>query len=107
MKHQRILVVAGVLNGLFIGALPDIGAFESAGPLYISTLTRLANGLCQIIFNQAPGANFTVLTATNVSVSLSNWMVLGAATETTPGQFQFTDLQATNSGQRFYRVRSP
>ena len=85
----------------------DIGAFESAGPLYISRLNRLANGACQIIFNQIPGGSFTVLTATNVSLPLSNWSVLGVATESAPGQFQFTDSQATNNGQRFYRVRSP
>jgi hypothetical protein len=38
---------------------------------------------------------------------LSNWTTLGAATEVSPGQFQFTDPQATNTPQRFYRVRSP
>lgn len=38
---------------------------------------------------------------------MKNWTVLGAMTETSPGQFQFTDSQATNHPQRFYRVRSP
>jgi hypothetical protein len=32
--------------------------------------------------------------------------VVGAATNTAPGLFQFTDTAATNL-QRFYRVRSP
>jgi len=90
-----------------IGVHVDIGAFESAGSLYISRLNRLANGASQIIFNQTPGASFTVLTATNVSLPLSNWTVLGVATEIAPGQFQFNDPQATNSAQRFYRLRSP
>ncbi len=27
--------------------------------------------------------------------------------EAAPGQFQFTDEQATNSARRFYRIRSP
>jgi hypothetical protein len=38
---------------------------------------------------------------------LTNWMRLGAATELSPGQFQFRDAQVTNSHQRFYRVTSP
>jgi len=32
---------------------------------------------------------------------------LVGVTEISPGQFQFTDPQATNSSQRFYGVRSP
>ncbi len=35
------------------------------------------------------------------------WTVLGAPTEASPGQFQFTDLQAPNYPLRFYRIRSP
>jgi len=33
--------------------------------------------------------------------------VLGSPNEISAGQFQFTDPQATNDRQRFYRVRSP
>jgi hypothetical protein len=29
---------------------------------------------------------------------------VGVAVESSPGQFQFTDLEATNEVQRFYRV---
>jgi hypothetical protein len=32
---------------------------------------------------------------------------LGNVTEVSPGQYQFTDLQAKGSPKRFYRVRSP
>jgi hypothetical protein len=37
----------------------------------------------------------------------SYWTPLGGATELSPGQFEFTDRQATNSSLRFYCVRSP
>jgi hypothetical protein len=37
----------------------------------------------------------------------SNWTVLGPATENPAGHYQFTDPGATNSAQRFYRVRTP
>jgi len=38
---------------------------------------------------------------------LTNWATLGRPFEFVPGQFQFTDTQATNNSLRFYRVRSP
>jgi hypothetical protein len=47
------------------------------------------------------------LTTTNLLLPLSNWSVIGSVPEISPGVFQFTDLQATNGPQRFYRVRSP
>jgi hypothetical protein len=38
---------------------------------------------------------------------LSQWTALGGVMEISPGQFQFTDPQATNSPQRFYRAYAP
>ena len=76
----------------------------------VSRLTnpiRLGNGSFQFDFTNTPGASFTTLATTNVSFPLSNWTVLGTPTEAPPGQYQFTDLQASNLVQRFYRVRLP
>jgi len=53
--------------------------------------------------NSAP---FTAFAATNLPAS-NGWTSLGSATEISPGQFQFTDTQATNFPQRFYQIRSP
>jgi GH25 family lysozyme M1 (1,4-beta-N-acetylmuramidase) len=66
-----------------------------------------ANSAFQFNFTNPPGTSFTVLVATNVAVPLSNWTTLGAVTETSSGQYQFTDPQTTNYPQRYYRVRSP
>ena len=69
--------------------------------------TTLGSGVFQLSFsNTLAGATFTVLSTTNLSVPLTNWMVVSAATNTAPGLYQFTDTAATNA-QRFYRVRSP
>jgi hypothetical protein len=68
---------------------------------------RLAGGAFQFSFTNAPGAGSTVFTTTNLGLSFANWTTLGSATEVSPGQFQFTDPQATNNSKRFYRVRSP
>jgi hypothetical protein len=58
-------------------------------------------------FTNVSGADFTALASTNLTLSLSNWTVLGNIPEISPGQFQFTDPGATNYPQRFYRVVSP
>jgi hypothetical protein len=68
--------------------------------------TNLSNGNFQIRFVNTPGVSFTVLATTNLSVPLTNWTVLGTATEIPLGQFQFIDTSATGP-RRFYEVRSP
>ena len=75
-----------------------------------TTLTdaaRLPGGTFQIAFTNLPGSINTILAATNPASPLSTWTAAGAASEVSPGQFKFTDLQATNFAQRFYRVRTP
>jgi hypothetical protein len=67
---------------------------------------KLPNGAFQLAFTNTPGASFTVLTSTNIAVPLDEWTSSGAALETSPGTYQFTD-ETTNSPQRFYRIRSP
>ena len=95
-------------NGLI-----DLGAVElqslAANPSVLKNITVPAgggNGL-QFTFTNAPAADFTVLTATNVSLALTNWTVLGEVQQVAPGQYQFTDPQAATNTGRFYRVRSP
>jgi hypothetical protein len=79
-------------------------------PMPISTaLTgpqKLTNGF-RFAFTNSVGALFGVLTTTNVSLPLTSWTALGGVVEISPGQFQFTDPQATNSPQRFYRAFAP
>jgi hypothetical protein len=69
--------------------------------------TRLANGAFQFTFAFTPSAPCTVFGTTNPTLPFSNWTALTGLTEAPLGQFQFTDLQATNISRRFYRVSSP
>ena len=81
----------------------------AASPPVLKNITVPAgggNGL-QFIFTNAPAADFTVLTATNVSLALTNWTVLGEVRQVAPGQYQFTDPHGATNLARFYRVRSP
>ena len=76
-------------------------------PIILANAAILPNGSFQFAFTNTPSSSFTVLAATNPALSPAGWTVLGGLTEISPGQYQFTDPQATNNPQRFYRVRSP
>jgi len=97
-----------VVNGIV-----DVGAVEvqlaSIAPIQITGAELLGDGTFQLNFSNLTGASFSVLATTNVVLPTSNWPTLGLASETPPGSglFEFTDSQATNFPQRFYRVRSP
>jgi streptogramin lyase len=67
----------------------------------------LTNGVFQFGFTNANlNATFSVLFSTNVTTPLTNWTVIGTASNISPGVLQFTDLHATNM-TRFYMVSSP
>jgi hypothetical protein len=76
-------------------------------PIILGNAARLANGAFQFTFTNTPGTSFTVWGSTDATLPLTNWYVLGSVTETSAGQYQFTDVQATNQSRCFYRVLSP
>ena len=73
----------------------------------LTSPTRLGNGSFQFSFTNTPDATFSVWASTNLTPASSNWTMLGYLTDTSAGQYQFTDAQAVNLGRRFYRVSSP
>ena len=75
-------------------------------PVILTGSVKPAGGGFQLNFTNAPGGSFSVLATTNLMLPPANWPVLGTATEVLPGQYQFTDLAATNAAGRFYRVHS-
>jgi hypothetical protein len=92
------------------GSHVDIGAVEvqwAANPIRLAACTRTTNGAIQITLTNLLGASLTMLAATNLSLPLSTWTVLGPIPEIGPGQFQFIDPAPTNRPQRLYRVRCP
>ncbi len=77
-----------------------------APPRVISPI-RLGNGTFQFGFTNRPGVGFAVWASTNAALPFAQWSYLGAPVEAPAGTFLFTDSQATNRAQRFYRVSSP
>ena len=97
---------------VFVNGIPSTGNVLNVRVPVPTTVTltdprAVSNGLFQFAFTNSPGALFGVLATTNLAMPLTNWTELDGVTEISPGQFQFTGLQATNSPQRFYLVRSP
>jgi len=76
-------------------------------PIILTSPTKIANGAFQFTFFNTSNWPFTVFGTTNLTLPFSNWTTLTGLMEFPPGQFQFTDLQATNLFRRFYRVTSP
>jgi hypothetical protein len=81
-------------------------AGSPASTITLAGARRLADGSFQFTFSNTPGAVFSVLGTANSALPFSDWTSLGAATEVSPGQFQFTDPQAPANQRRFYRVHS-
>jgi hypothetical protein len=61
------------------------------------------DGSCQLNFTNVTGLDFSILTSTNLTLSTTNWTVLGPPTENSLGQYQFTD--PAPGATRYYRVR--
>jgi len=57
----------------------------------------------QLQFAGTHGAGYSVWASTN----LINWVRVGASTETSSGDFQFTDTSTSNPTRRFYQIRWP
>ncbi len=81
---------------------PDVYAVPMFTPLLSAPLV-LSDGNVSCSFTNSSGVAFSVYASTN----LSQWTFLGSPTEASAGQYQFTDLAATNYPERFYRVVWP
>jgi len=102
------LPLGPALFTIFVNGVPSASSMVQMNipAIILANATKLPSGAFQFTFTNMSGFGFTALAATNVALPLSSWTVLGAVTETLPGQYQFTDAQATANKQRFYQVRS-
>jgi len=90
----------------------DIGAVEAQWasgnpPLLTGLVWSPLDGTFQFAFTNVANADFTVLASTNVAFPMNLWRPVGLATQSTPGQYQFSDSSGLNHPIRFFRVSSP
>jgi hypothetical protein len=108
MANTSPLITGIAARGrIYIAANNKVYAFAVPPPILLTDPTVLPGGAFRFSFTNAPGKTFSVLGTTNLTLPLTNWSGLGGVTETAPGQFQFSDPQASNNLLRFYRVRLP
>jgi len=81
------------------------GALALVTGIKFTQSSWLPGGAFRLGFTNAPGLCLSLAGTTNAAAG--QWITLGSIPEIAPGQYQFTDLQATNSPQRFYRVTQP
>jgi len=88
----------------------DIGAVEvQIGTPPVLNGSVRSGGAFQFGFTDINYGGFTVFASTNVALPFAQWSNLGVVTENPlgSGQYQFSDPDAANHAQRFYRVTSP
>jgi len=124
-SDQPWLTISGITNGVVSFAFSDSGGTNRAAHLTVlgqvipvsqsGVVTPPAlfgavlpgDGTFQFAFRNNQGVTFTVLSATNLSLPLTNWTVVGSAAHVSPGLYQFNAPFDSNAPQRFYRVTSP
>jgi hypothetical protein len=90
-----------------LGKVISITQRNNAAPFQLFGLNVTTNGSLQFSFTNDPTSTFTILSATNVALPLTNWDILGTPSNLGSGQFQYTTPLSTNDQQRYYRIRSP
>jgi hypothetical protein len=114
LPNGNVLIAGGIGAGgsALAGAelyMTEFGAdfTRPVGPLTLTRPAPQASGGFQLGFTSVSDVLFRVLASTDPTLPLSQWSVLGYPTETTPGQYVFTDSQSANYPARFYRVTYP
>jgi Galactose oxidase, central domain len=116
LANGQVLIAGGGSAIISSGGDGDgyLNYFVSSAELYntgisFPSLAKLGDGSFQFGFINGSGPSYSVLAGTNLAAPVNTWTNLGAATEMPVGSglFQFTDHQAPDYPQRFYRVRSP
>ena len=107
IHYDKAPITGGDYGPVFMA--DNMAVTAAPPPIVLGSGKRRANGAFQFAFTNTPGSAFTVLGSANAALPLASWYVLGSVTENPPGSgsYQFTDLQATNRPQCFYRVSSP
>jgi hypothetical protein len=105
IHYDKPPVTGGDYGPIFLA--DNMAVIPAPPTIVLADATMLANGAFQFSFSNTPTTPFTVFGSTNLSLAIANWFLLGTATETSPGTYQFTDQPVANRPNYFYRVQSP
>jgi len=102
----RSIFVSGLKAPTSIAIFPGLQVW-SAKPIRLLLPSIQPAGSFQFDVAGNQGLSFKVLATTNVSLALTNWSLIGAMSELSPGLYRFIDTEATNNAQRYYRIFAP
>jgi hypothetical protein len=74
------------------------------GPSKVGSITRSGNGQIQLIGSGNPGMVYGI--EANSDLNTSNWTNIGIVLTDQLGEISFTDTNAPNFPQRFYRLKA-
>ena len=106
LNTYRGLAANGEANGSS-GLIESVAPFNRVSQPLLIPLPLLGNGAFRFIFENPDNDPFTVIATTNVTLSSSNWTVLGSPTPFGGGFYQFIDPEAVSIPWRFYQLRWP
>jgi N-acetylneuraminic acid mutarotase len=111
LPNGEVLLAGGALpggvgNNITSNAEVFVTAAAPLAPIFLNKPVFGGNGSFSFTFTNSPGQSFTVMAATNISLPISDWTVLGGVAETSAGQYQFIDSSVSNP-EYFYRIRAP
>lgn len=102
------LVDAGTNAGFaFIGAAPDLGAFEYGSQVPALGMSTGATNLVLVITNGLIGGTNFVVATTNLALPMSQWTRVATNTFDLNGNSRATNALPAAPGQTFYRVGLP
>lgn len=117
-QNRLVLALTGVddpenSQGGFRAALSDTArlpalAFvqqDAEPPVRITACELLENRFFRLSFTASPSSAFSIITSNSLSVPLGEWEPRGLATETSEGNYEFSEFQPLGGAQRFYTVR--
>jgi hypothetical protein len=93
-------------NKLLVDGSIEVIAASVSQPAF-SSISQSGTNLIFSGTNGPPGANYAVLTATNVTLPASNWVSLLTNQFGAGGQFVFTNGINPANPQRYFRLRTP
>jgi hypothetical protein len=85
----------------------SIEVITGGGQPGIASIIRSGTNVILAGTNGTPGANYTVLAATNVALPLSNWTSIATRQFDASGGFSFTNAIVPGIRQRFFLLRVP
>jgi uncharacterized repeat protein (TIGR03803 family) len=93
-------------NALEAGIFALSGIIAIPPPLLqVTSVAALTNGTIRLTISNPGNELLSVLGTTDASLSVTNWVPLGAPHQIGPGLFEFIDVESSSYPARFYRVR--